>query len=120
MQIQVLKHFNDELTGKGYGPAVYPNEDEVTARRLIERGIAVPVTGEEETSSSTPVQTGPPQDTDLPEDFPGRDKLIECGYTSMDQVRLLVETDTVKTVPGIGNRTAASILERVAGEEVNN
>lgn len=51
---------------------------------------------------------------DLPEDFPGREALIEAGYTTLDAVRAIDFEQT--KVPGVGKATIAKIAAYFAAE----
>lgn len=50
----------------------------------------------------------------LPEDFPGRDKLIEAGHETIEAVR---QVEDLTAVDGIGKATAARIEDYLAREE---
>lgn len=52
--------------------------------------------------------------SDLPEDFPGREALIEAGYTTLDAVRAIDFEQT--KVPGVGKATIAKIAAYFAAE----
>lgn len=52
--------------------------------------------------------------SELPEDFPGREALIEAGYTTLEAVRSIDFEQT--KVPGVGKATIAKI-EAYFGEE---
>lgn len=49
--------------------------------------------------------------TDLPDDFPGRDALMDAGHTTIDAVRAATD---LTAITGIGKATAAAITESLA------
>lgn len=58
--------------------------------------------------------TNPEVLSDLPEDFPGRDLLIESGYVTWESV-VDLNREQLIDIKGIGPKTADAILEKMNG-----
>jgi hypothetical protein len=71
---------------------VYPNQAEV----LIEAGVA-----REYIPEFRDIE-------DLPVDIPGRDKLLQAGVKSMEELKLY---DDLTEISGIGKKTAEAIID---------
>ena len=61
-----------------------------------------------------PDTDGKAEGTPLPDEFPGREHLVEAGYGTVEAVRGIADLDAL---PGIGQATESKILQVLEGLE---
>jgi predicted flap endonuclease-1-like 5' DNA nuclease len=82
----------------------------VLARQAEETQDQEPSTSDQQTATSTPASGTP-----LPPGFPGRNALLAAGYTTLESLRGLSETDLI-AIKGIGPKLAQQILQALESE----
>ena len=112
MKVQILKRFVDNRIG-----LLAPGERDLKdndAQRLIQDGRAVALSSDQtaETPSAPPVET---VESDIPDDFPSRNLLIQNGITSLDQLKDPATLETLDQIQGIGPATLEKIKVAIAG-----
>jgi hypothetical protein len=113
----VTKRFIDGPTGQQFGPGKWRVNSEMATRlEQSGRGYLESIGYPRITKESPPetLQKVTKVIQGLPEDFPGRDKLIEAGFKTIESLQVENIEKQLSEIPGIGKVTLTKIGLRLA------
>lgn len=122
MEIQVLKHFVDQRSGKLYGTGKWDLPDHL-ANKFINQRKAIPydefMSNLAQVQASNPAAVvlgggdgpfpSPSDSSDLPEGFPEREKLIAAGLGTIEELAKPEARDKIAAIKGVGPTRVSQI-----------